>query len=565
MIYLAPIGLELPGGRPAHYLSAGLVDDAGGDQVTAWDELGDGLLDTDPAGVWEWVTRWTRDRGETRVWLHGLEQGLGLTRARHHLTRLGWRVDGFAMREHSGWWRWRKGERLLVLCDAASFLGNASLDAIAKDLGAEVSLSSPDTALDGRLALLEARGRVWVLRSALRRVWGFYELEDFGSLQLTGSSQGMGVYRRRFLPDRAILVHHEEEARLAERDATWAGRCEGWRWGRVGGPLEEWDYELCYPSLCSAPVPAILTAHPVPGGTYTTLNRCRVTVRDPVVPMAGGDRGVIFPVGTFETVLWEPELELAREHGSVIVEERWVYELDGVLADWSEWIRDLALHHPSGLVRRIAKQWSRTVIGSFGLRYQSWEEWSSEVGLEVGPDDIAVVPYRGDDGDTQLLYLAGDVFELGEEQDSENAVPQIQGYVWSRARVALWQAITAAGRENVVYVDTDSLIVTGEGGRRLEEWAEDSWPRLRRKARYDWIEVYGSRQLITPEGVRISGLKRGAERTGESSWEVTVEETMPGALGGAEGGRVRRRRFTLGRGELRRERLSEGLTGAIRA
>lgn len=575
MIYLDAEAYHLPGGRFLFMVAAAIADDrdTAGELAAGYTDSADAVLE-DAGAVWEWIDH-RCGRGETRVWTHGLEFDLAVTRARRHLARLGWEAERFAIRDHAGWWRWRKpGGRLLVLCDSAGFLGNAGLEQVARDLGAEQA-PRPSSPLDREGWVRRARGDVWIMREAVRRLLEWQAGEGGGGPMLTGSAQGMALYRRRFLPERELLVHDDQAAGDAERDATWAGRCEAWRWGRVDGPLEEWDYEQCYPRLAALGVPVCLSrASRRPGEGYTRLARVEATTALPVAPMDGGDRGVVYPVGRFETTLWEPELELLEETGGGYrVLEEWWYRLGDPLSAWSAWVCDQALDHPSPLVRRVAKQWSRTVIGSFGLRYQAWVPFSDDPGLEATGDTIAVVPMGVGGAESSLLYLAGQVYERGELEEGDNAMPQVQGYVWSLARVALWRAMVRAGLEHVVYVDTDSLIVTAEGARRLARWRlPGGGPRLRLKGRYSWIDVYGSRRLIIGDQAedagspRVSGLKRGARQVAPATWEAEVWETgLAGGLGGLEEYRARVRTFNLVLGELRRDREAGGQTRPVRA
>lgn len=558
-------------------LACAILGDAAGDLVAA-----EGFVT--PEDLWRWVDAVSVAGGELRVWTHGLEFDLAVTRARSCLTDLGWAPQRFAMREHGGWWQWRRGDRRLTLCDSQSFLGNASLETVAGDLGitADDRPRLPTVDDPPELWWERCRADVWTLREALRRVFAWYGAEGFGSLQLSGASQGMAAYRRRWMPPRSILVHRNADARAAEREATWAGRCEAWRWGSVAGPLEEWDYELCYPRIAAAGVPVRLCERRGAGGDgYVRLEHGIATTGAPVAPCRT-PRGIVYPVGRFVTTLWEPEVELIRRSGgSWLPIAGWTYELAPALTAWADWVTDQATNHPSPLVRRITKQWSRTVIGSFGLRYPEWDVWSED----DPAGDVRAVPYHDGERDSQLLFLGGVVYEQGDMVESENACPQVQSYVWSCARVALWDAMLAAGLEHVAYVDTDSVIVSAAGGERLRGWSGDAgvsdlakralppWssgdpvrrrPPLRVKGRYDSAEIYGARQIILPRETRVAGLRKDATRTGASSWRADVWEMMPGGLGGPEEARTRRRYFTLRRGELHRDRVVGGATRPIR-
>jgi hypothetical protein len=570
---------HLPGGRfdymTAYAIAYTLKDDGSyTPDDAAW-------CDT-PGDLWQWIT----DRctgGELRCWAHNLEFDLAVSRGRHILPSLGWRPDErqpFAVRDHGSWWRWRRPGALLVQTDSMGFLGGMGVDTIAKEHGLERP-ALPDSPLDVEGWRRRCQFDAWVVGEALRRVIGWLDAEDGGSLALTGASQGMTLYRKRFLPERTVLCDPDEERREAEREAVWAGRCEAWRVGEIAEPLVEWDFENAYPRIAEAELLPVKARHVAPGAVPATtlreareagdavLARVRVDSDTPVAPAVWRDR-IVFPVGRWEAWLWDPELDLLASSGAgVEVLEARPYVASPVLHDWAVWILEQAGGHPSPMIRSMAKQWSRTVIGSFGLRYPMWELFSDEQSARSGGDDIRIGVMVDGERAYRTLDLSGTQYVQSGEAEGESSAPSVMGYVWSRCRVMLWEAMLSAGLENVVYVDTDSLIVTRRGDVALRK---ADIPFLRVKGDYTGATIYGPRQLIlkTREGrrrLRVAGAPRDAKEAGgdQLSGEVWtgLNADTPGSTGDAA--RMQPRLFRLGvTGPANRRRAGGGMTREVR-
>lgn len=528
-----------------------------------------------PEELWTGIASACAPRGETRVWAHNLAHDLSISRAWAILRGMGWESGprDFAVTAESCWAVWRRGDRRMVLSDSVSFLAGAGLDLIARDLGLERRVLDSTPLELGSLAE-RCRIDVRVLSGALAELLEWFDQVGAGSLSRTGPGQAMNHYRRRMMPPRSIVAHSCEPALEAERAAAYCGRCEAWQWGDLAGPVDEWDFTLAYPRIAAAeplparfshpidnPTPSVLARHAAAG--YQVLIAGQVDTPEPVVPTRLADGSIAWPTGRFDSVLWDCEADLvARSGGLVTADRAWAYRGDMVLAEWAGWAVDQAMGGaPSPLIARVVKSWSRTLIGRFALRYPTWELYSDSPFVDAyGPDDVALVRSTNDGVDTALLWLGGRVYEQSELVESDSSVPAITSRVSALARVRLWEAMQVAGSEHVAYVDTDSLIVSAEGSRRLMRAQIDG---LRHKQRYRGATIYGVRALMLGDVVRAAGLSRKATRTGDRAWSQEVWERWQSEPGRAGSVAVFAHTFTLRQGDGRRRRLAGGRTTAI--
>lgn len=524
-----------------------------------------------PAALWEWIDARTKSKSRTVVWAHNLGYDLRVTDGLGQLARLGWERMFLAIDGVRTCARYRRGSRSLALVDSTSFLP-VSL----ADIAGRVNMrKQPLPAADASEAAWakHCRNDVAILRRAVLDLLGWLESNDCGMFRLTGPAQAMACYRHRFLSAGQLLCHRDERALAAERTAAWAGRCEAFRHGKVEQRLYEWDFTLAYLTLARRlwlPVQLWAERDGLSIAQLLQLARRRriiaeveVDTEAPVLP-AAGPRGIVWPVGSFKTTAWDIELRAAHERGATIrVGHAWVYRPRPALAEWAEWL--LAELGPNGLpsgalARPMLKAWARSLIGRFGMRVPVW--------TEIGPLEKPSLRYlpavdadTGEEG--AVLELDRAWYERSGLQDATDAMPAVTSYVMAAARVRLLEAIEAAGWENVVYCDTDSLIVTEAGNKPLAAWATGAdVGMLRLKADYPRALILGPRQIRLGDELRAAGLPRSAVATSPQSFEAELWESLAGTLGRGKAAevRVQRRTIRLRGSDHRRRHLPGGLT-----
>lgn len=520
--------------------------------------------------LWDWIDARAKPGERMVVIAHNLAYDLRIADCFAHMLQRGWTLDRIRLDAQQGQVRWRHGKRTVLMIDSMAWFPVAL-----KVIGDELGIDKPP--------LPEVEGAVdeWVercmvdvtiLRTAWRQVIDWLQREDLGVWQSTGAGQAWSTWRHRHMTDR-VLVGDDQDVREMERLAVWCGRSEAWKHGVIdGGPFTEWDVELAYLRImrdCGVPVRAVgRRVNPKPRDLAKWLDkacvlaRVRITTTDPIVPTRS-DHGIYWPVGTFETVVWDPELHLLFDSDAhVEVLEVVVYHRRAALSSFAEWLWPMASgddETEGPVVRRVAKHWSRAFVGRFGVRYTQWEPFGATVAPNVGLETVSDLTT----GETYRLLSAGDrcMRECG-VVEGENAVPSIMGWIMSETRRRLWVTMNDAGLENVLHVDTDGLVVNAEGSRRLTEIGRAG---IRIKATYETAEVIAARQVIYGGALRAPGVPRRAKRIDTHTWEGEAWERLTAALRAGEADRVRvsRRTMHLSGVDHRRAHSDGGTTEAF--
>jgi hypothetical protein len=500
-----------------------------------------------PRKLWIDVDTHCGSHDRTVLWAHNLSYDVRISDAFAILPQLGWRLEAHNINPRGTWLTWRKGRATLMMVDSMSVFP-ASLERVGQcfDL-AKVDLPAAADPDDEWLA--RCLQDVNILRTAVLAYLTWLEDNDMGNWQPTGAGQSWAVYRHKFLTHK-LLVHNDEDALRAERRALWTGRCEAYWHGELRGQVvHEWDFEMAYARIArDNPVPVRLIG-PMPddydwqsicnSDSAALLAEVTVTTDLPVVPCESAGR-VLWPVGTFDTTLWDVEIVAAMATGArVTIRRGWLYRKRYALKSWAEWIiGELGATDPEPPVwlKLIYKHWSRALIGRMAMTYGKWEEYATAP--ESATSRFTV--YDTATGETSdMLQVGHTIWQHVGTVESPNSLPMITGYVQAIARVRLWNVMRALPDHALLYVDTDSLLVTDKHFRAVEAIAATPMGEgLRLKRSWQGFAIYGPRQIRTGEQLRVAGIPHRAERQDDGTYAGEVWDTLATALKRGGGSKV---------------------------
>lgn len=532
------------------------------DTMTAYD---------DPQQLWATVDDYCVGNRRVVLWAYDLALQLRISKGLVHLPLMGWSLKRIVLERTSAWASFQCDDRSLLMCDIKSWCP-VEFDKLVAATGHDKPVEREFTAGPE----FRQRVMIWqagVIRDATMEILNWIESNDLGQFRPTGSGQSYAAFRRKHLTHR-LLVHDDERRLAAERAAMWTGRCEAWRHGRLaGGPFVEYDMHAAYATIArDCDVPAIARRHhdkPSPGrleallADRRVLARVTATTRVPCLPARVGER-TAWPTGTFTSWLWDPEIQLALTHcDSVKVHECYTYEKAPALSQFAGSVLD-GMADDSGnthpVVQRVMKHWSRCLVGRLGLRYRAWEPFATS-----DDHDLRLVTYvDSDDGTMTDMLIAGkEWLILTEMREALESLPQVPSWVMSECRRRLWDAMSWIGLSNVVYLDTDSLIIDAadtDTSAAMAEYALDhGWFD---KGTYQNMTIHGPRNYETTLSRKVAGLPLSARQVAplEFTGEVmrSIKESM--RAGQLDCVASLPRTFKLNAVDMRRQHLAGNMT-----
>lgn len=530
---------------------------------------------TDPEAMWASIGTYAIKSQRLMVVAHNVGFDARISHSFTALPAQGWELARWQISDRSLSVKWQRDGCTMQFVDSTSWFP-MSLEKLGGLVGtAKLPLPAQSATDDEWWARCETD--VGIMRTAMLAGLAFMRNGDLGNWAPTAGSAAWNAWRHRHMTHR-VLVHNDDQARAAEREAAGAGRCEAWRHGQLPvGRWSEWDLPMAYAAACvDLPLPVRLLSHvwhPSPKAIAARGTRCRWLIRADVeteVPTLAArvDDRWLWPTGRLTGWWWDDELDLAAAWGAKVKPiEAFRYQAAPALDRWARWIIDL-VNDDTGAVtaleRAVAKVWARALIGRFAVRYRVWEDW----GPATQPDTSIGFAATVDGGELGKTFaLAGrDLGSLG-SVDGEQTAPAIMSAVMCAARLRLWHLMLVAGFGHVAYIDTDSVIVDNVGDAKLRALsATDGAWGARVKGVWDSLTVLGPRQLVVGGGHRISGVSSGAERTSVTTWSGErfegVEQSM---IHGRPGGVLVSPTVWRVEGvDRRRSHLADGSTEAFR-
>lgn len=473
-----------------------------------------------PETMWTWISEYTRKESRTVVWAHNLSHDVRISKALTILPSLGYTLEWCNLDQSVSAMVWRSDHGTIVMADTWTWLP-VPLSQMGECTGLDKFPMPPGNSEESKWDVYCLRDAQIVYRAASQLV-NYIRANHLGNWQPTGAGMAYSTWRHKYMQHK-ILVHDDKDALEAERKAMHTGRAEAWKHGKFQGhPWTEVDLRNAYITIAAeCELPRKLRYH-TGSVSYAQFQRlrvrnavlCRCDIRtdSPSVPVKT-ENGFLWPVGQFETWLWDTEVDCAVRYGAnVHIREAYVYDKAPILQAWATWILSVLRDRESEIppvVRTWLKHCSRALIGRLSLRTRSWEYFGTN------PDGYTGITHIKDltTGITKrLMHVGEQTLVETDPEESKDSVPMITGWIMSECRVRLWDAMNAAGLENIAHVDTDSVLVSREGLARLQAAYQDRWDAMWSvKGSWRTIDLVGPRHYYRGHERVMAGIPAKAE------------------------------------------------------
>lgn len=353
--------------------------------------------------------------------------------------------------------------------------------------------------------------------------------EGLGAFRNTLASQALTAFRSRFMP-KAPFIHQNTNAYILERAGYYGGRTEAFHQGKLSnGPYYYLDVNSMYPFVMREylyPTRLIRYEERIPINWLRIrlqrgycIARVRINTNIPFYPLRR-ENHLVFPTGLFETTLHSIELQEALERGELEeVYQCATYEPSVLFSDYIQFFYELKQQYgyeKNASMRYISKLFLNTLYGKFGQELVSRDKIGTD-----DPDRIWRVPIvnavTGEHYEEVSWF--GSVYREKRGGETLHSSPAIAGAVTAYARHHLFRLIMVAGRDNVYYCDTDSIITNKIGyGALSTHINSDALGFLKIEDIADEVTIFGLKDYIFGDKHRTKGVPQKAEITDEGKW-----------------------------------------------
>jgi len=372
---------------------------------------------------------------------------------------------------------------------------------------------------------------VLILKQAIIQWYQFVWIHDLGGSALTVAGQAFRAFRHRFMKHK-ILVYGDTGINDLERLSYHGGRCECFNVGTM--PKQQYvqvDINSMYSFLMEknkypnkvrgfiqrdnvSKLRGILRRYCVTALVY-------IETDIPLYAKRINER-TCFPVGSFWTVLTSRELEKAFEYGHLKKVYSGVYYVRHVLFD--EYVaffynlRLKAQKNDNMTYSTIIKLFMNSLYGKFGEKRDIIEKTET-----VETDDFRIE--RCYDAVENKYFTERVLFHkleiISGEEDGRNAFPAISSHITADGRLLLWDFMTCAGLENVLYVDTDSMIVTREiFDAKLKRYISDKLGDIKIEIESDDLVLNNLKDYSIGKKSILKGVQWIEERDGKKIYKA---------------------------------------------
>jgi hypothetical protein len=363
-------------------------------------------------------------------------------------------------------------------------------------------------------ALNDAKSLVVALLNFDKTIYGLFGVHIKGTISATAYAA-----MKCKLPEGEVYWRQSQSTEETLRLSYYGGRVQ------INAPLSvpesnvtTFDINSSYPAQMRKGVPkgkahSTLKFHDGKPGFYLAEIIVPHDLLLPPIPLKT-KTGLAFPTGVFETYCSSIELERIKALGGSFKVIEGLYFPEGLTFPFNDFI-DLCektrASYKGTPTETVIKLIQNSVYGKFGTKTEGRQ-------VIISFDNCPPDGYEcsiDDDTGFEIPYL----FFKEEPRDAEYMLPHWAAWITANARLTLDNGIETAGRENVRYVDTDSLHVTPAGAARMIE-------------AHDLIgKVYGQYKL---ESVAVEEAYHGPKfytaKTSEGEIHVTAKGIPKGSL-----------------------------------
>lgn len=419
------------------------------------------------------------------------------------------------------------GNELLILSTTNFF------DCSLKKLGDMISLKKLEVDFDhvsGRLLKKYCYRDTEIITMAMWQYLKFIREHKLGRFCFTKASQALTAYRTAFLQDK-IYVHDDPVVHALERSAYMGGRTEAYFIGEL--PLGNYvtlDINGMYPHVMKEyqyPSKLVGYLEGEPFERYTVLlpgflmiAECEVSTPEPCYAVRSGGK-TVFPVGRFTAFLCTEGIKYGLARGYIKSFIRAAVYLPATLftgyVDYFKLLRDLYQAENNKVMEKLCKYMHNSLYGKFGERNVVTEKYECQ-------DEQTYLRFETYDmvkGGTWIeTYLFGMQFMQHYEGETPHSAPAIAAHITENARMTLWNIIKLIGRGNVIYCDTDSVIIDERHLDRVKQLVDESaLGALKIQSRFSELTIDGAKNYRTDAERHIKGIPASAKEVSPGVFE----------------------------------------------
>lgn len=492
---------------------------------------------------WDFVFSHLAEKQKIYLVAHNVSFDFRVVKGFDTLKEEGFKIEKLIFNGTTNIWSFKKGTKTICVLDNMNFF-KSSLKTLGESVGL-VKLELPDVK-DHRLMEIYCKRDVQIMIEAWKLFFKFLKDNDLGNFSKTIAGQAFTSYRHRFMKEQ-IHIHTNTRAIQLERLSYHGGRTECFYIGTLPSTRQYYllDVNSMYPSVMKEfEYPSKLVALTGERSIketkkllkkYCLTARVIVETKQPVFPLTLNNK-LVFPIGKFETILTTREIKYAIDH-NILLENREaaVYEKANLFNEYVDFFYNKRKEYKKEgkeAFNFMCKLFLNSLYGKFGQRNDVYEDFKPTGAIRKWLDTLPDGVYREVllNGKNTYRKINGKIEISRGMVEGINSFVAIAAHITADARMKLWYYFKEAGRENIFYCDTDSIMVNAQGYLRSKKMIDTSLGMLSLKDSTNHLSIYGAKDYEFGKDVVIKGIKKDAKKIGRNSYSQIKFEGLSGAL-----------------------------------
>ena len=479
-----------------------------------------------PYKFWEWVDSKARNNSKLMLVAHNASFDFMGSAGFIHLQKLGWEMGKPIITSNLFIIKFSKGDKKIVLFDWLQIM-RTSLKKIGDFIGVPKGDINFNTCSDIELKEY-CKQDVVVLKEAVISWLKFLQFNDLGNFAITISGQSYNAFRHRFM-NNDIYIHNHDFILELENRSYRGGRTEAFYIGHIPEEIYYLDINSMYPTVMENnlyPVKFIKYEHGLNIkelseylDNYSIIADISIKINEPAIGYKA--ERLLFPIGNFPVTVTTPELKYLIEHDNIkTVGLVAIYEHEKIFTDYVRFfygLREDYKKQNNMLGSQLTKLFLNSLYGKFGQKVKESKVIGNSSEDFVGAERVYDIDNKEN---YNLLYYGGKIIkEQSTESYSYDSFPAVASHVTAFARMLLWNYIKIAGRENVYYSDTDSIMTNKTGYNNLKEYIhETKLGYLALENIGENVTIKGVKDYIFNDNVKIKGISKNDIKLSENRY-----------------------------------------------
>lgn len=445
---------------------------------------------------WDFVMSKAKDKKELIVYAHNMDFDFKIVDGIKELTlKRKWELSNFYIKGCVFMMTFIKGNKKILLYDTMNY-SPVSLEKIGESLKNKKMEIDFKTCTDEELKIY-CKNDVKIIYLFVKSLIEFLQKYELTKLKPTSSSIAMNAFRHKFYDyDKCpIFIHTNLNAIKLERDSYHGGITDCFKIGKFKGDFLKLDINSMYPyQMIKYKFPTKLVFYSIDEDKnlikylnefldeYHIIAECEIFLPKNYAYIlskfkVNKESRMGFIHGKFNIVLTTPEIEYVKKYGKILkVKKIAIYEKDYIFKEYIDFFYNQRLRfkkEKNYIFDSFAKYLMNGLYGKFGQHRTDYDILADNVPYDIGKY-IVVEEKNGEVVEYIQMHIGNKIIRnMPTDNNAYDSFVAISSLVTAYARMYLIEIILKLGRENLFYVDTDSLIIKKEALNNIKEYLDD--------------------------------------------------------------------------------------------